>query len=61
MPSHILNFPKFCSWNTTQKNLQNRLSGQEQHLNKQTTGFGIFILFQYYMYILAKFNTFSRC
>jgi len=36
------------------------ISGKEQHLNKQMAEFGISILFQYYMYILPKFNTFSR-
>jgi len=33
---------------------------KEKKLNKQTDEFGISILFQYFMYILAKFNTFSR-
>ena len=36
------------------------ISGKEQNLNKQMAEFGISILFQYFMYILDKFNTFSR-
>jgi len=36
------------------------LATKEQNLNKQPAEFGISILFQYFMYILAKFNTFSR-
>jgi len=36
------------------------ISGKKQNLNKQTAEFGIPILFQYGMYILAKINTFSR-
>jgi len=36
------------------------ISGKEQNLNKQMTEFGISILFEYFMYILAKCHTFSR-
>ena len=36
------------------------ISGKEQNLNKQMVEFEISILFQYYMHILAKFNTFLR-
>ena len=36
------------------------ISGKELNLNKQMVQFRISILFQYFMYVLAKFNTFSR-
>jgi len=36
------------------------LSGKEQNLNKQMAEFKISILFQHLVYILAKFNAFSR-
>jgi len=36
------------------------ITGGEQNLNKQMAEFGISILCQYFMFILAKFNTFSR-
>jgi len=36
------------------------ISGKAQNLNKQMAQFVISILFQYFIYILAKFNTFSR-
>ena len=36
------------------------INGEEQNLKKQMAEFGISVLFQYFMYILAKFNTFSR-
>jgi len=36
------------------------ISGKEQNLKEQLLEFGIPILFQYFMYILTKFNTFSR-
>jgi len=35
------------------------ISGEEQNLNKQMVEFGISTHFQYFMNILAKFNTFS--
>jgi len=35
------------------------ISGNKQNLNKQIVEFRIFILFQYFMYVLAIFNTFS--
>jgi len=34
-------------------------NGEEQTLNKEMIDFGISIIFQYFMYILAKFNTFT--
>jgi len=34
------------------------ISGKEQ--NQLTAEFGIYMLFQYFVYVLAKFNTFSR-
>ena len=36
------------------------ISAEEQNLNKQMIEFRISTLFQYFMKILAKFNTFSR-
>jgi len=33
--------------------------GKEQNFNKQIAEFGISTLFQYFMYISAKFSTFS--
>jgi len=36
------------------------ISGKEQNLDKPKAEFGISILFQYFMYILANFNTSSR-
>jgi len=36
------------------------ISSEENNFNKQMVEFRISILFQYFMYILAKFNTFSR-
>jgi len=33
---------------------------KEQHFNIEMVEFRISILFQYFMYILAKLNTFSR-
>ena len=36
------------------------ISAKEQNLNNQMPKFGISILFQCFMYILAKLNTFSR-
>jgi len=36
------------------------ISGEEQNLNKQIVEFRISILLQYFIYIVAKFNTFSR-
>jgi len=36
------------------------ISGGEQNLNKQIVEIRISIFFQYFMNILAKFNTFSR-
>jgi len=35
-------------------------SGEKQNLNKQMVEFRISILFQYFVYILARFNTFSK-
>jgi len=32
------------------------ISSKEQNLNKQMVEFGISIFFQYFLYILAKFN-----
>jgi len=36
------------------------ISGEEQNLNKQMVEFRISILFQYFVYILARFNTISK-
>jgi len=36
------------------------ISGKEQNLNKQMVEFRIYKLFQYFMYIFAKLDTFSR-
>jgi len=36
------------------------ISGKEQNLNKRMLKFGISIIFQYFVYIWAKINTFSR-
>ena len=36
------------------------INGEKQNLNKQMVGFRIFIVFQYFVYILAKFNTFFK-
>jgi len=36
------------------------ISSKEQNLKKQMVEFSISILFQIFMYILTKFNTFSR-
>ena len=36
------------------------ISGVEQNLNKHMDEFGISILFQYFLNILAEFNAFSR-
>jgi len=36
------------------------INRKEQNLNKQMTEFGIYLLFQYFMYILVKLNTFPR-
>jgi len=36
------------------------ISGEGQNLNKEMVEFSISIIFQYFMQILAKFNTFSR-
>jgi len=36
------------------------ISSKEQNLDKQMVEFGISMLFQYFMYILEKLNTFSR-
>jgi len=36
------------------------ISGKKQILNNKWLNFRISIPFQYFMYILAKFNTFSR-
>ena len=45
--------------NAKKHDLQTFISGKEHSLNKQMTKFGISMLFQYLMHILAKFNTFS--
>jgi len=36
------------------------ISSEEQNLNKQILEYSISIVFQYFMNILAKVNTFSR-
>jgi len=36
------------------------ISGKEQNLNKRMAESAISLLFQYFIYILHKFNTFSR-
>ena len=36
------------------------ITGIEQNLNKHMAELGISIPFQYFMYILVKFDTFSR-
>jgi len=49
----------FMEHNAKKHDLQTFISGKEHSLNKQMTKFGISMLFQYLMHILAKFNTFS--
>jgi len=53
-------FENFIDGKQSKKLLQNCHSCNEQNLNKQTATFRISILFQYFVHILAKFNTFSR-
>jgi len=44
-----------------QKNIcKTVISGKEENWNKYMAEFGISIHFKYFMYILVKFNTFSR-
>jgi len=58
---HYLYVPKVLLMEHNAKNIcKTFISGKEQNFNKQVTEFGISMLFQYVMCILAKFNTFSR-
>ena len=58
--SFSLFFENFTQGTRCKKHLRTVVSGEEQNLNKQMAEFRIAILFQYFMYLLAKLNTFSR-
>jgi len=56
-----LHFSKILFMEHNAKNICTTvITGIEQNLNKHMAELGISIPFQYFMYILVKFDTFSR-